>query len=206
MIVKICGTTNLADARFAVDCGADMLGFIFYPPSPRYVEPAVAAEIIASLPAEVARVGIFVNESVDHMTRIAEQAGLTALQLHGDEPAGMITELAGYRVIKALSLRTDDDLARLDAYSAAELLIDTPCEQWGGSGKTGDWALASEAASRHPIILAGGLTPDNVAAAIAAVCPVGVDAISGVEAAKGTKDPDKVRAFIAAARRAGAGQ
>ncbi len=200
--IKICGTTNATDAQLAVDSGADLLGFIFYAKSPRYITPAAAGDIITGLPPAIGKIGVFVNESVETMLSIAEEAGLTGLQLHGEESPELIPRLAGYDIVKAISLRTAGDLARLDDFAGVGILIDTPCPQWGGSGATGNWDLARAAAERRDILLAGGLTPDNVAAAITAVRPAGVDAVSGVEAEKGVKAPDKVRQFIAAARAA----
>lgn len=202
LTVKICGITNPRDAAVAVEAGADWLGFVFYPPSPRYIEPAAARLITDDLPDHVQAVGVFVNEPNEQLRRIAEAAGLDILQVHGDESPEQLAELAEWQVIKALALRGSADLSRLQAFAGLPLLLDTPTPDYGGSGQVGDWNLAAEAARRHAVILAGGLTPDNVGAAIAAVRPAGVDVSSGVEASKGRKDHDKVRAFVAAARAA----
>jgi phosphoribosylanthranilate isomerase len=205
MLVKICGITNVEDALAAVAAGADLLGFVFYAKSPRHVTPAVARAIGARLPAGIGRVGVFVNEPAEALRRIATEAALTVLQLHGDEPPELLRELADFRRFKALGLQTAADLPRLDAYPEAEfIVVDTPCAERGGSGRPGDWTLARQAAARRPILLAGGLTPSTVAAAVRAVRPAGVDVSSGVERQPGRKDHAKVRAFIPAARAAAA--
>lgn len=205
MKVKICGITNAADATAAVEAGADLLGFIFYPPSPRFVTPEAARDIIAQVPAGVEKVGVFVNESVSRMQRVSELAGLTVLQLHGDEDAEQIAAATGLKCMKAVALRSLEDLRGLENEAGYVLLVDTPTPQYGGSGQVGDWELASLLARRRPIFLAGGLTPENVGDAVATVRPAGVDVSSGVESKPGQKDHDRVRAFIGAARRAGEG-
>lgn len=199
MIAKICGITRLVDARAAVNAGATWLGFNFYPKSARYLAPEKAAGIIAELPRSIVSVGVFVNETPETVAAIAERAGLTRVQLHGDEPPADLVALARWQPLKALALRTAADLARLDDYPDALLLIDAPTPAYGGAGEVGDWELARQAAERRRILLAGGLTPANVAAAIAAVRPWGVDVASGVEAAKGIKDPAAIHAFCTAA-------
>ncbi len=202
MKIKICGITNLDDALHAAGCGADLLGFVFYPNSPRCIAPGAAAEIIAGLPEAVDKVGVFVNESIERMLTLGRDCGLTALQLHGAEPPEQLRELVGFKLIKAVTLTTEADFERLEDYSGATLLVDTPSAAWGGSGQTGDWELAGRAAGRHRIFLAGGLTPENVAAAIQRVGPAGVDVSSGVERVKGVKDHARVKALILAARQA----
>lgn len=194
--VKICGITNLADARHAVACGADALGFVFHPGSPRYVAPETVREIIAALPPLLTSVGLFVNQPPARMLETARFCGLDVLQLHGDEPPESCS-LPPYRVIKALRVRGAESLDQHDKYPVAALLLDAwvPGE-YGGTGQVFDWPLAAEVARSRPVILAGGLTPDNVAAAVGAVRPYAVDVSSGVEAAPGRKDPDKVAAFI----------
>lgn len=204
MVIKICGITRLVDARLAVNCGATYLGFNFYPKSPRYLPPAKAAAIIGELPDSIQTVGIFVNETPAQVRAVAREAGLHRVQLHGHEPPADLHALADLAPIKALALRSDADLALLDRYPDALLLIDAPSPDFGGSGHTGDWALARRAAAARPLFLAGGLVAENVAAAIRQVQPWGVDVASGVEAAKGIKDPDKVHAFCAAVRAAAA--
>ena len=195
--VKICGLTSLADARAAVEAGADLLGFNFYPPSPRYVAPNVAAEIIAALRAEygelaVRYVGVVVNMTAEQALALRERCGLDLLQLHGDE------SVEDYRAVapgafKALRPRSAAEAeADLDRFAppadvaAPHFLIDASHPQlYGGTGATGDWGVARSIAERFPILLAGGLTAENVGAAIAAVRPWGVDVASGVEAAPG---------------------
>lgn len=200
MKVKICGITNLVDALQAVSSGADLLGFMFYPKSPRYVTPETAAAIVAELPADIEKVGIFVDESNDAMCAIAGQAGLTTVQMHGHESPEQVAAMQAYPVVKAVALREHSDLAGLNEFEGCTLLVDTPSPDYGGTGKIGNWELAAAAAETHQIFLAGGLNADNVAAAIAAVHPYGVDVSSGVERKKGLKDHNRVAAFVANAR------
>ncbi len=222
MHIKICGITNLDDAHVALDAGADLLGFNFYKPSPRYVAPDSAAAIIATLRAEFAAfkvVGVFVNESLERVQAIQQQCALDLVQLHGDEWAEYVRAL-GVRAYKALRPQTASEARELiERYSPTvregrpsparrgvggevelpSFLLDTSHSQlYGGTGATGDWALARDIAAQHPILLAGGLNPANVADAIAQVRPWGVDVASGVERAPGLKDGGKVRAFIEA--------
>ena len=199
-IVKICGITTRDDALHAVRCGADLLGFIQYPPSPRYVSPRKVRAIIQELPDGVRTVGVFVNESGERIRRVAEEAGFDVIQLHGDESTDVLYELTKYEVIKAIGLREPSDVIRAEEWSSVPLLVDTPCPQFGGSGEVGDWSLARELATTRTIYLAGGLNPDNVAEAIRVVNPHGVDVSSGVELSKGIKDHAKVREFIANVR------
>ena len=194
--VKICGITRRDDALHAAACGADALGFVFYPPSPRCVAPEQAREIIAALPPFVTRVGLFVNEASARIAAVVAACGLDAVQLHGDEPPADCLGLP-CRVIKGVRPATPADLAPLATYPVAALLFDAAVPgQFGGTGQRADWTLAREAAARHRLILAGGLTAENVAAAIAAVRPYGVDVSSRVESAPGKKDPDLVARFI----------
>ncbi len=216
MKVKICGITNLEDARVAVAAGADFLGFIFYPRSPRYVTSELAGQIIAALRAEglaAVTVGVFVDAPLAEIERTMQMAGLDLAQLHGDEPAAQVQALSG-RAFKALRLRPGDEIeadalsylsVAPDAAWVPQLLVDAYHPgAYGGTGQTGDWRLAHVLARRcERLLLAGGLTPDNVAQAIAEVRPWGVDVSSGVEASPGRKDHGRVRAFIAAARAAG---
>jgi len=198
--VKVCGITHLEDALFAAEAGANALGFIFYAKSPRYITPDRAREIILRLPPFVAKVGVFVNEELDRVREIMAYCHLDYAQLHGDEPPEQVAALAP-RAIKAVQVRTAADVERLSAYQAAAYLLDTyhPTKP-GGTGKTWDWELAMEAKKHGPIILAGGLTPENVAVAIQRVHPYAVDVSSGVEAAPGIKDHQMVRRFIIAAK------
>jgi phosphoribosylanthranilate isomerase len=207
-IVKICGVRTLEDALAAVDAGADMLGFNFYPPSPRYIDPAACAELVAQMSVARVRfpqlVGVFVNEAPDTIRRILDTCGLDVAQLSGDEPAGDLRQLEG-RAFKAIRPRhavEADELAR--RYANAEppaLLLDAShTGLYGGSGAVADWGVAAELAARLPLMLAGGLTPDNVAEAVAAGRPWGVDVASGVESAPGVKDATKMSEFVRRAK------
>lgn len=199
--VKICGITNLADAEVAVSAGADALGFIFFEKSKRFVLPGIAQEIINQLPPFVSRVGVFVNSSTERVIQIVEETGINLLQFHGEEPPEFCAAFA-LPVIKAFSMRDAASLASLPKYKTAGFLLDTwsPAAR-GGTGESFNWDLAVRAreVNQH-IILAGGLTPENVGRAILQVQPYGVDVASGVELSSGKKDPAKVRAFIAAAK------
>jgi phosphoribosylanthranilate isomerase len=199
--VKICGITNWADAKAALDAGADALGFNFYPPSPRYIAPAEARRITTRIPKRASVVGVFVNEPAARVLEIARMAGLDMVQLHGDESPGIVSELAeSFLVIKVFRVRSGFRPARLARYSeAAAFLLDGFRPRLrGGTGKTFDWRLAVEAKHYGPIILAGGITPENVARAIAEVDPFAVDVSSGVESHPGKKDPSRIRAFMRA--------
>lgn len=201
--VKICGITSLSDALPAVEAGADALGFIFYSRSARNISPQTAAQIIAQLPPFVARVGVFVNASAEEIRKIANDTGLTTIQLHGDEPPEFTAQFA-QSTIKALRVKDRQSVEGLSAYSCGGFLLDSYVEgQRGGSGETFNWDLAREAKRfRKPIILAGGLTPQNVQQAVAQVQPFAVDVSSGVELAPGKKDPARVKDFIARAKSA----
>jgi len=183
--------------------GADALGFIFYPQSPRKVAPTAALAIIAQLPPLVTTVGVFVDEDAAAVRELAARVGLDWVQLHGQESPEYCRSL-GRRVIKGFRIRDQHSLTALAAYrgAAQALLLDTYKKgQIGGTGETFDWALAREAQTFGPIILAGGLNPENVAQAIAAAQPQAVDVASGVESAPGKKDPEKLKRFFAAVRR-----
>ena len=200
--VKICGITNLEDARHAVACGADALGFVFYPESPRYVEPDLARQIIAALPPFVTCVGLFVNERPSRIVEIVNHCGLDVIQLHGDETPEECS-FPPYRVIKAVRVAQQTETAPLPTYPVSALLLDALVPgQFGGTGKVCDWNFAARVSAQQTIVLAGGLTPDNVAAAIKAVMPYAVDVSSGVEKAPGQKDPHKVSEFIRIAKEA----
>ena len=200
--VKICGITNSDDARHAADCGADALGFVFYAGSPRCVTPEQARELVAGLPPFVTRVGLFVNEDPVRIRAIIASCGLDAVQLHGDEPPADCV-LPPCRVIKGVRPRYAADLAALAAYPVAALLVDAAVPgQFGGTGQRADWELAAVLAARQRVILAGGLTPANVAAAVRQVRPYAVDVASGVESAPGRKNPDLVAQFIRMAKEA----
>jgi phosphoribosylanthranilate isomerase len=198
--IKICGITNLADALLAAELGADALGFIFYPQSPRKVEPEAARAIIAQLPPFVAAVGVFVDEEAAMVRYLAARVGLEWVQLHGQESPEYCRGL-GCKVIKGFRIRDEASLRLLAGYQGAAqaLLLDTYKKgQVGGTGESFDWRLAREARKYGRIILAGGLRPENVAQAIAAAQPDAVDAASGTEASPGKKDPVKLRAFFKA--------
>jgi phosphoribosylanthranilate isomerase len=199
VFIKVCGITRLDDALHAVEQGATALGFVLWPKSPRAVSVHRAAEIIAGLPSDVMTVGVFVDEPVDSIRSVARCARLTAVQLHGDEPPSYADAL-DWPVIRAVSV---SDLERAsEAWSVdTALLVDNvdPVRR-GGTGAAVDWTRAADIAKTRRVVLAGGLTPDNVASAIRAVHPFGVDVSSGVEAAPGVKDFDKVTQFIANAR------
>ena len=200
--IKICGITNLADAEVAVKAGADALGFVLYPKSPRYVPPARAAEIIRALPPFCETVAVLVDPSVTEIEEIAREVPFTHWQLHGKETPELVCAIKPRRTIKALRLPWEGDAATLAAYDVSAFLLDTPCREHGGSGKTFDWDLvaAFREQTRKPLILSGGLTVDNVGAAIRRVQPYGVDVSSGVETAPGVKDHEKIRKFITACR------
>lgn len=211
LFVKICGITSLDDALLAADAGADALGFVFFPASPRHTTAERAAAISRGLPATVRRVGVFVNAPRDEMARVADAVGLDLLQLHGEEPPEGLIGLPR-PAIKAV--RVGEGFAPEEALryagKAAGLLVDTRLPGAtplpGGTGVPFDWSLARGLAERVPfLMLAGGLDSLNVAEAIRAVRPHAVDVSSGVEALPGRKDPEKVRAFVRAAREAEAG-
>jgi len=203
--VKICGITNLEDALVSVAAGADALGFNFYRRSPRYIEPLAAREIIDSLPASVLTVGVFVNEpSPEAVERIASDAGLAAVQLHGDESPDYCLALRGRYVIKVLAAGDDFEPQRALDYDVQAIMLDTFDPQVrGGTGRVFDWAIARKTRELVPrLFLAGGLAAENVRNAIAAVDPYGVDACSRLEISPGKKVPERVEAFVKAARAA----
>ena len=198
--VKICGITNLEDARLAVAAGADALGFIFVEGTPRFITPDRAAAIISELPPFATPVGVFWDHPPGHVKAVAEACGLRVLQFHGEEPP---ETLADYRmpVIKTIKVERAADLDQMDGYRVAAFLLDSPA-RWseGETRQPIQWRLARDAASRGQIILSAGLVPENVAQAIGIARPYGVDVNSGVETVPGRKDPEKVRRFIRAAK------
>jgi phosphoribosylanthranilate isomerase len=203
--VKICGLTRLEDALVAAESGADALGFVFYPQSPRCVKPAAVAEIVRRLPPYVTAVGVFANQPEPEVRRIVEACGLDLVQLQGDEPPDYCREF-GARAVKAIRVIDRESLKRIPDYLAAGVrgfVLDTYRPgQFGGTGHSFDWAIAEEAVSYGRMILAGGLTPENVREAVRRVQPYGVDVSSGVELRVGKKDPEKVQDFIRKAREA----
>lgn len=202
--VKICGITNSEDARAAVEAGADALGFVLHRKSPRCVPMDVVKAIVAALPPFVLPVGVFVNEEAATVREVMDQCGLALAQLHGEETASYC-ETLGRPILRAIRLRGPGDLLALAEYKGRAqvrgFLVDAFSEkEYGGTGQVADWGLAAEAAKSAQILLAGGLTPENVREAIRQVRPYGVDVSSGVEASPGKKDHAKVGAFIRAAR------
>ncbi len=198
--VKICGITNLDDALLAAEAGADALGLIFVEGTPRYVTPAAAAAIVAALPPFVTAVGVFWDHPPAHVRTVARECGLAAAQLHGQESPEVVASL-GLPVLKTVKVAAAADLDLLDRYKPAAFLLDSPARWSEGEARPPiSWTLAREAARRARIVLSGGLTPESVAEAIRVARPYGVDVNSGVEAAPGRKDPDRVRRFLRAAR------
>jgi phosphoribosylanthranilate isomerase len=195
--IKICGITNLADAQAAIEAGADALGFIFYEKSPRRMTLPAVTKISKQLPPFVLRVGVFVNATEELVTRAIGECGLSLLQFHGDETPEFCMRF-GLMSIKAFRIRDAESLKELPKYPTEAWLLDAySAENLGGTGEKFNWDLAVEAQKfGKPIFLAGGLTPENVAAAVRKVQPFGVDVSSGVESSPGKKDHAKVRAFI----------
>jgi|SRR6266567_1198405 len=206
--VKICGVRTLEEAQAAVDAGADALGFNFWSPSARYIEPHAAREVITSVTPTVCTVGVFVNEEGSRIVDIASELGLNAVQLHGDESPEFCEGLASiktFKTIKAIRVGQDFDLGVIESYRVNMILLDSSSEgSYGGTGRRFDWRIAIEAKHLVPIILAGGLTTENVWDAITQVRPAAIDVCSGVEAEPGRKDMDKMRSFMAEAARANA--
>ena len=216
--VKICGTTNLEDALTAIDAGTEALGFVFYEKSPRKIDVEAAREIVSRLPRNVEKVGVFVNELPERVARTADEVGLTAVQLHGDEhgnPPSQVSNGPGKLFVTipaSLLSQAGNKSAGLTWFSArpeacSAIFLDSgSTEQRGGTGKRFDWEDArpwvSQLSQKFRIVVAGGLTPTNVADAMRLLHPWGVDVASGVELKPGKKDPEKVRAFVQAVRRA----
>jgi phosphoribosylanthranilate isomerase len=200
-IFKICGMTRVGDALHAVREGATAVGFVFWKASPRYIEPDRAGEIAAALPAAVTTVGVFVNEPVDSIRETVRAARLRMVQLHGDEPPGYLDQLE-QPVMRSVTLDTLAETAK--SWPAdTTLLLDSADPSRRGAGRTSvDWARAALVASGRRVVLAGGLTPDNIEEAILTVRPIGVDVASGVESAPGVKDLEKVSRFLTNARAA----
>jgi phosphoribosylanthranilate isomerase len=197
--VKICGITNLDDALAAVEAGADALGFNFYKPSPRYVTPKTAREIIGRLPQSILAVGVFVNEeSPRSVENLAREAGVAAVQLHGDESPGYCRAIATRYVIKALAAGADFDMQRALDYDVDAILLDTKHDVlYGGTGRVFDWSVALEVRRVVPkLYLAGGLGIHNIEDAITFVDPFAVDACSGLEETPGKKHHERMRAFV----------
>lgn len=197
--VKVCGLTRISDALLASDLGASAVGFVFWEKSPRYVDPDQAAAIVARLPPDVAPVGVFVDASPAWLNEVADHVGLSAIQLHGDEPPESFGALPR-RVIKAVPLRGPADVAAASGLpEAVTPLIDAhdPVKR-GGTGRTVDWAMAATLARQRRVFLAGGLSPSNVGGAVRAVRPYAIDVSSGVETSPGVKSPELLHAFFEA--------
>ncbi len=203
MDIKICGLTNLEDARLAVSAGADFIGFVFAENSPRQVTPETVASILAGLSSDVRALGVFVNATPAQVLDVARKCGLWGVQLHGDESA---SDFKGFPFPLWRAVRAGNGIcAPLPAEwpEAERLLVDAyDTARYGGTGRLADWPTARLLARERAVMLAGGLTAEHVATAIAAVGPAGVDVSSGVEAAPGRKDPDKLLAFVEHARAA----
>jgi phosphoribosylanthranilate isomerase len=205
--VKLCGITRLEDAEQAASLDAWAIGFILWPQSKRAADPAVAAGIARAMRRRLELVGVFVNPTLDEVAHAVEGIGLTHVQLHGDEgPAfcAAVAQRTGARVIKAHGIGSGADIRDIERFHTDYHLLDTARTSGagGGTGRTWDWSLAAQRHSQAPLILSGGLTPENVGTAVAAVNPWGVDVASGVEAQPGIKDSAKVEAFVTAARQA----
>lgn len=202
--VKICGLTNLEDAQWAANCGADALGFILSEKGPRFIKEDIAASITSQLPPFTSRVGVLVDEKVDTVKRIAEVCKLDYVQLHGEETPGYCDELRekiNCKIIKAFRVKGIESLEGIKDYSLDGILLDAwSPDSHGGSGVSFDWKLALEVAKNCPIILAGGLNPQNVAEAVRQVNPFAVDVSSGVQSTARQKDKEKVLKFIRGAK------
>ncbi|MBX3413844.1 MAG: phosphoribosylanthranilate isomerase [Pirellulales bacterium] len=210
--IKICGVTNTDDGRLAAEAGADAIGLNFYSPSPRSVTPERAAEIADSMPDGVLRVGVFVNATLDEIESICDRVTLDAIQLHGDEPPEFLAALTRLPVVRAFRLGEEGpdhihtylaECQELDCSPRLVLIDSHQVGQFGGTGATADWNAVADLGAmlaERAIVLAGGLTPDNVAEAIDTVHPAAVDTASGVEREPGHKDPLRVRAFVERAK------
>lgn len=205
--VKICGITNEADAAAAIQAGADALGVNFYRQSPRHVDLSVANEWLSRLPGDILRIAVLVNPTIEEALALAAMPFIDALQLHGDESPEFCRMLAerGFQFMKAIRVRDDASLGRMPSYSTPTILLDSYTPGFGGSGQVFPWHLAARLVETRPdlqIVIAGGLTPENVIDAIRQVHPTAVDVTSGVESAPGRKDSAKLKAFVDAARAA----
>ncbi len=195
--IKICGITNIGDALSAVENGADALGFIFYRKSKRYICPATAKEVIRKLPADLAKIGVFVNGKGREVKEIARFCGLNFIQLHGDESFEYCGQFPASSLIKAFSPRREEDLLKLNSYPVRAILADArEPGTYGGTGKISDWNLSRKIRERQTLILAGGLNAENIEDAILAVRPHAVDINSGIEKGPGKKDHELMRRLI----------
>ncbi len=195
--IKICGITRLEDALCAAASGADALGFIFHPASPRCVTVERVRAIVAELPEGIVTVGVFVNLPAEEVERTREACGLDMIQFHGDESPAYCRCFPAGRVIKAVAPRTIEELRRLADYEVRAFLVDArDTGRYGGTGKRADWELAAKIGESRPLILAGGLEAENIALALATVAPRAVDINSGCERAPGVKDHDRIRRIV----------
>lgn len=199
--IKICGIKTVKDALAAMEAGADLIGFNFYPKSPRYIDVGICRDIMSVMRkhGHVTYVGVFVNASVEEVYATIETCGLSLAQLHGDETPEMLHALNGkaFKAFRGIPL----DITGYERNDAPALLVDAAVKGiYGGSGVTADWSAAAELAKKYPLLLAGGLTPENVADAVRQVKPWGVDVASGVESAPGEKDAAKMSAFVKAVK------
>ena len=201
--IKICGITNKIDAINAAGLGVDMLGFVFYKKSKRYIEPAVAEDIVNELPDAIDKVGVFVDETESLVTAIAEDVGLTALQFHGNETPEYCAKFAGkFKTIKAFRVKTEEDLKPVNGYGVDYYLFDTYVKECaGGTGRAFDWELLKDFEILKPMILSGGLTPLNIGIAMKELVPFGVDVSTGVEESPGRKDLQLMKKFVENVRR-----
>jgi phosphoribosylanthranilate isomerase len=200
-LIKICGITNIDDALEAVSLGVDALGFIFAP-SPRRIDDSAARDMIRHLPSSIWKVGVFVNEEVERVRRIAQDCGLDAVQLHGQESPEYCRQIP-LGVVKAIGVKDVGCLKEIERYSCFSILLDAPgTDRAGGTGKTFCWEIALEARKKRNFILSGGLNPTNVYPAVQEIRPFGVDVCSGVEKIPGKKDRSKMIEFIKEVRRA----
>lgn len=204
MQVKICGITNIEDALCAAENGAAAVGFIFYPPSPRYIDPQKAGEINRLLPQNLVKVGVFVNPKEQTVRHIYKECRLDMIQLHGDESPEFCRQFPGVRIVKALELKNEEDLKIGALYDVAAILVDSRhAGLYGGTGKTSNWVLARQIS--QPLILSGGLKEENIHEALRAVSPVALDINSGVESSPGKKDHAKIARIMQTINTAGAG-
>lgn len=200
--VKICGITNLEDALAAAEAGADALGFVFYPESPRFIDPGKARAIIARLPVFITSVGVFVDESEELIRRIIREGGIQVLQFHGSESPVLCTRFRE-KAIKAIRIKDEQSIREMQMYDIDTFLLDTMVEGTsGGTGKPFNWKYAEMAKEHGRIILSGGLNPSNVGDAVRQVWPYGVDVSSGVETSPGKKDHKKIAEFVKEAKKA----
>lgn len=207
--VKICGIKDSENLQIAIDAGARFIGFVFYPPSPRYTDPAIAADLARAIPASVRSTGLFVNPTDEELLHITSTAPLDLIQLHGEETPERVAQIAALTnlpVMKAIRLRTPEDVEEAAQYEevADWLLFDSKIDHDlpGGTGQRFDWELLKGCSFKKPWMLSGGLSPENIGEALKILRPDAVDVSSGVEAQRGVKDPAKIKAFIAAAKSA----